>query len=240
MIAFISASLLIPLGTYLVTLRLTTASCSLDESAKNSAVQCPSDQVCAKIDARGRTLCVPKPHDAAFELEFPFDPTLKTKVTQNPRMAGGTHTEINTLYAVDLAVEETDRQKNNTPHQIIAGIDGTAYIHGDCTAASPPSCGSGFGNYVQIIDTSHRYLVLYAHLGDVAVKNGYAVKKGDVIGTDGATGLPEPDDSHHPTRWVHWQVNSLENAPQTPDTVEKPAYQTRSVPFRFKKPAGSE
>ena len=48
----------------------------------------------------------------------------------------------------------------------------------------------GFGKFIAIQDTTNRNLVLfYAHLGTIKVEAGDEVKKGELIGTIGTTGL---------------------------------------------------
>ena len=229
LIAFTLACTLIPLAAYLTTTRLTKSNCEVTHIRPDPI--CGKGRVCALIDARGRSLCIPEPAELPFELEFPFESAASVRLSPS-----ATHGEVNTLYAIDLIPEP--QPPLDAKVKVLAGLDGTAYIKDSCKGNSP-ECGSGFGNFVQMVDSTAQYTVLYAHLDQILVKNGYPVKAGTVIGTLGSSGRSESasNQTQKPKRWLHWQVNSIQDAPQIPETFEKPAYQTRSVPFRFKKSA---
>lgn len=57
---------------------------------------------------------------------------------------------------------------------------------GDVVSAGPT--GSNYGNAIYLWDTNRNIKTLYAHLQSVAVKEGQAVKEGDLIGYSGNTG----------------------------------------------------
>ncbi len=79
-----------------------------------------------------------------------------------------------------------------------------------------------YGNAV-IIDHGYGVMSLYGHLSSIAVKEGQNLKRGDVIGNTGATGLAGGDHLHfaivlqglpvNPTEWwdSHWIKDRLAN-----------------------------
>ena len=75
-----------------------------------------------------------------------------------------------------------------------AGMDFTApsgtdvYVSGDGTVASVISSKRGLGNHI-IINHGYGYTSIYAHLDRFNVKAGQRVKRGDVIGFVGSTGM---------------------------------------------------
>ncbi|HEX7847330.1 MAG TPA: M23 family metallopeptidase, partial [Chitinophagaceae bacterium] len=74
-----------------------------------------------------------------------------------------------------------------------AGIDFTApqgtpiYATADGTVKTAGNTGNGYGNHV-IINHGYGYETLYGHMVRVKVRNGQAVKRGEVIGWVGSTG----------------------------------------------------
>lgn len=82
------------------------------------------------------------------------------------------------------------------------GMDFTAptgteiYSTGDGTIISVLSSKRGFGNHI-IIDHGYGYTTLYAHLSRFNVKRGQKVKRGDVIGYVGNTGLSTAPHLHY-------------------------------------------
>ncbi|MDR0248501.1 MAG: peptidoglycan DD-metalloendopeptidase family protein [Oscillospiraceae bacterium] len=73
--------------------------------------------------------------------------------------------------------------------KVVAANDGTVLV---------AQYNSGYGNYI-CIDHGGGRLTLYAHLSKMAVKSGKAVKKGDVIGYVGSTGLATGPHLHFET-----------------------------------------
>lgn len=61
------------------------------------------------------------------------------------------------------------------------------------------ACGGGYGNYI-IIDHGNKLSTLYAHCGQINVKTGQFVNKGDVIGLVGSTGWSTGFHLHFETR----------------------------------------
>lgn len=82
------------------------------------------------------------------------------------------------------------------------GMDFTAptgteiYSTGDGTIISVLSSKRGFGNHI-IVDHGYGYTTLYAHLSRFNVKRGQNVKRGDVIGYVGSSGLSTAPHLHY-------------------------------------------
>ena len=118
--------------------------------------------------------------------------------SQSPE--GNSHTDINTLYALDLATPAFAE-----PAGILASIEGTVISYGDCIEYNT-NCGAGFGNHVKILG-DNGVLVLNAHLEKVFVKTGDFVKVGDLIGLEGNTGLTGSHNRHlHFSVHTDWRV----------------------------------
>ncbi|MGE0174577.1 MAG: M23 family metallopeptidase [Oligoflexales bacterium] len=203
----------------------TTPVSGAPECLVGKAASCAKGLICAKINAKGETACLEERPEAPLVLEFPFKGPIEVECTQGIQNPQGTHGFSNILFALDL---RTDYAR--PPGTIKASVDGTVYTFSECKAPKgTPSqsdidnCGMGFGNYVNIV-TNTGHVVLFAHLADVAVKDGQTVKKGAVLGTEGATGQ-----AGH--RHLHWQVTELGPSPEK-EQKAKPA-SGRSVPFRF-------
>ena len=85
------------------------------------------------------------------------------------------------------------------PHN---GIDLTAptgtdiYATGDGTVVKAVYNNGGFG-YMVIIDHGFGYETLYAHMSKIGVSEGGVVKRGDVIGAVGSTGLSQSSHLHY-------------------------------------------
>lgn len=72
----------------------------------------------------------------------------------------------------------------------IAGARGSNVLstgNGRVTLVKKSDLQAGFGNYVEI-DHGHGYVTRYTHLGDVMVRSGQRVKKGDTIALMGVSG----------------------------------------------------
>jgi len=66
----------------------------------------------------------------------------------------------------------------------------------------------GYGNLIEI-DHGYGYKTIYAHLEDIKVRPGQRVKRGDVIGTVGNTGLSTAPHLHYEIRKVGRSVNPI-------------------------------
>ncbi len=68
--------------------------------------------------------------------------------------------------------------------------------------------GSGFGNHVKI-DHGFGYLTVYAHMSRLAVRKGQKVKRGQVIGYVGNTGLSAGPHLHYEVHYKGKPVNPI-------------------------------
>jgi murein DD-endopeptidase MepM/ murein hydrolase activator NlpD len=86
-----------------------------------------------------------------------------------------------------------------------AGMDFTAkpgtpiYATGDGKVTAAEYASNGYGNHV-VIDHGFDYETLYAHLSKFEVKKGQKVKRGDVIGLVGNSGLSSGPHLHYEVR----------------------------------------
>ncbi len=96
------------------------------------------------------------------------------------------------------------------PHN---GLDFTArvgtpiYATGDGTVIYAGR-GSGFGNHVKI-DHGFGYVTVYAHMSRMAVKKGQKVKRGQIIGYVGNTGLSTGPHLHYEVHYKGKPVNPI-------------------------------
>ncbi|MBN1118946.1 MAG: M23 family metallopeptidase [Bacteroidales bacterium] len=94
------------------------------------------------------------------------------------------------------------------------GMDFTAplgtdiYATGDGTVIEVESSRRGYGNKV-IIDHGFGYKTLYAHMNSFNVKQGQIVKRGDVIGSVGNTGLSTAPHLHYEVSLNNKKVNPV-------------------------------
>ncbi|MFO8086561.1 MAG: M23 family metallopeptidase [Bacteroidales bacterium] len=108
------------------------------------------------------------------------------------------------------------------------GMDFTAptgtpiFATGDGRVVRPGKSMSGYGKFVKI-DHNFGYKTIYAHLSKVIVRPGQRVKRGDIIGYVGNTGLSTGPHLHYevhkndkPVNPVHFFYNDL-----TPEEYEK-------------------
>ncbi len=83
-----------------------------------------------------------------------------------------------------------------------AGLDFSApqgtpiYATADGNVSTAGSTGNGYGNHV-IINHGYGYQTLYGHMVRVKVRNGQAVKRGEVIGWVGSTGKSTGPHCHY-------------------------------------------
>ncbi len=105
-----------------------------------------------------------------------------------------------------------------------AGVDISAktgtpvYATGNGTVMRPNRSMGGYGRYV-LIDHGYGYQSLYAHLSRTAVRPGQQVKRGELIGYVGNTGLSVAPHLHYevhhngrPVNPVHYFYNDLDPA----------------------------
>ena len=77
-----------------------------------------------------------------------------------------------------------------------------------------------YGNFI-VLDHGFGFFTLYGHLNSISVKKGQEVKKGDVMGNTGSTGLAGGDHLHfgmfiggqfaNPQEWwdAHWIADNV-------------------------------
>lgn len=94
------------------------------------------------------------------------------------------------------------------------GVDLTApkgtkiYATGDGIVFKAGGSSGGYGNIVKI-NHGFGYVTFYAHMHDIYVRPGQRVKRGDVIGTVGNTGLSTSPHLHYEVRINGQHVNPL-------------------------------
>jgi len=91
------------------------------------------------------------------------------------------------------------RAKRNTP--IKAPADGVVEFAGYHKK-------SGFGNLI-IIDHNYGFKTVYGHLKKVAVKAGQFIKKGEIIGYTGSSGLSTGPHLHYEVRFISRALNPI-------------------------------
>jgi murein DD-endopeptidase MepM/ murein hydrolase activator NlpD len=67
---------------------------------------------------------------------------------------------------------------------------------------------TGYGNTVQI-DHGHGYVTLYGHADKILVRRGQVVRRGDVVGQVGSTGIATSTHLHYEIRIGGKAVNPL-------------------------------
>lgn len=95
-----------------------------------------------------------------------------------------------------------------------SGVDLTApkgtkiYAAGDGIVFSASGSSGGYGNLVKI-NHGFGYVTFYAHMHEIFVRPGQKVKRGDVIGTVGNTGLSTSPHLHYEVRINGQHVNPV-------------------------------
>jgi len=95
-----------------------------------------------------------------------------------------------------------------------SGVDLTAptgtkiYATGDGIVFKAGGSSGGYGNIVKI-NHGFGYVTFYAHMQNIYVRPGQRVKRGDVIGTVGSTGLSTSPHLHYEVRINGQHVNPL-------------------------------
>lgn len=82
------------------------------------------------------------------------------------------------------------------------------YAAGDGEVVLAKHSNTGYGNQIRI-DHGYGYLTLYSHLYKIQVKQGDKVKRGDVIGLVGSTGLSTRPHLHYEVRINGKPVNPI-------------------------------
>ena len=81
-----------------------------------------------------------------------------------------------------------------------------AFTSGTVTWAKWGNTGTGYGGYgnVVAIRDSNGYTHVYAHLDSIAVKERQLIKRGEIVGTQGATGRTTGPHLHYEIRSEGW------------------------------------
>ena len=160
---------------------------------------CPPESVCISKARKGKGaetgVCTPRHVGPKPVLKFPFPPDHAVRCVLGPKgvpESGLAHTTLSTRYALAFSTPG----KKSKPGTIYSGYEGTAIVYNKCSRRNPkaekgapdgPDCGKGLGNHVRVL-TPEGYMVLYAHLGSVWVRDKQVIRKGDAIGQEGHTG----------------------------------------------------
>jgi Peptidase family M23 len=161
---------------------------------------CPAGTIKTADYMFGQVFCAPFPECAAEEVLFPFHPTHPVHCTQGSlNKFPYSHFFYNTIYAVDFASPETKESG-----AIYAAFDGVAHIYDKCKlnqdgTAPLEYCGYGLGNYIYLLREDGVF-ASYAHLAKIYVKNKQHIKRGQLIGLEGNTGLAG-------TRHLHFSLH---------------------------------
>lgn len=89
------------------------------------------------------------------------------------------------------------KAKMNTP--VYATADGVVEFAGGHNT-------KGYGRLI-ILDHAYGFRTLYGHLNKIAIKSGEVVKKGDLIGYSGNTGLSNGPHLHYEVRFIQRSLN---------------------------------
>lgn len=150
-------------------------------AATYQAGLCPREGRCR------RHLPVPR----GLVLSLPVPAGQRIYCAKGPMRTGrSTHSacDSTTRFAIDFASTADER-----PHFVLAPASGKARVFGGCTSQdlnrqeSPSDCNFGFGNVVRVEHSPGVYSQM-AHLSSILVKDGAAVRRGDVLGLEGNSG----------------------------------------------------
>lgn len=118
---------------------------------------------------------------------------------------------VNTISRITSVYSERIINGQKTFHYGIdyAALAGTpVYATGDGVVESAGVVG-GFGKTVKI-DHGNKYESLYGHLSKISIKNGDAVKRGDILGLVGSTGNSTGNHLHYEIYYGYKPVNPNE------------------------------
>jgi murein DD-endopeptidase MepM/ murein hydrolase activator NlpD len=92
---------------------------------------------------------------------------------------------------------------------IIADVGTPVYASGDGTVEFASHSGGGYG-LVILIDHGYGYETLYAHLSKIIVRSGQRVRRGDLIGYSGKSGLVSGPHLHYEVRYRGVKKNPID------------------------------
>jgi len=87
-------------------------------------------------------------------------------------------------------------RKEHTGLDFVAPIGTPAVATADGTVITAGMSSGGYGNQIEI-DNGYGYVTKYAHLSEIKVKVGQQVKRGDIVGATGNTGLSSGPHLHY-------------------------------------------
>ncbi len=88
-------------------------------------------------------------------------------------------------------------RKMHTGIDLQASLGTKVYAAGDGTVRLTGLSRGGYGNQVEIDHTGSGFITKYAHLSSISVQQGQKVKRGEVIGLSGSTGLSKGPHLHY-------------------------------------------
>lgn len=173
----------------------------------------PREPICFNIVDRPQPL-----------ISFPFSSQRVVTCDQGPHMPNEkthSHAWSNSMDALDLRTKDSE-----AAGKIYAGLSGKVVIYNKCREKNT-KCGAGFGNQVKILNSSG-YLLFYAHLSKVYVRNNQEVKAGDLIGVEGNTGWTGRNNRHlHMSVHFDWRSEGEKHWTQL-------GWLPTSTPFQFR------
>ncbi|MGB0452456.1 MAG: M23 family metallopeptidase [Bacteriovoracaceae bacterium] len=192
-------------------------------------VGCNENERCIFLNDPTQPICFEKYLLPYPKISFPFSSSRIVTCDQGPHMPGEkkhSHAWLNAMNALDLRTKDLE-----DPGKIYAGLSGVAIIHSECREHNS-KCGAGFGNQVKILNQKG-YVLFYAHLEKVYVKNNEFVQEGQLIGLEGNTGWTGLNNRHlHMSVHYDWRK-------QGKDYWSKLGWLPRSIPFQFEVYNGS-
>ena len=145
-------------------------------------------------------LSFPFPAGEAVFLLSGYSPSGGSSLHRDRNAAG----KANDHFALDLTLEDHPRHGHGQP--IVAPVGGTVVKAGWAT--------SGWANYGQRVILEHddafdghRYTSVYAHLDSIAVVEGQRVRKGESLGTLGASCQGQRSCGSFGTPHLHWVIH---------------------------------
>ena len=194
----------------------------------NSHSECKNNTICMKI-SKDEGHCTVKPSLATGILDLPFEAGHEVVCTQSWGNLKGTHGWRSAYFSIDLA----------TPYKKASGKvravqSGIAKIYTQCKdpKGTPEKsewnkCGMGLGNNVRIFH-ANGLMSLYAHLHKILIKDGQKIKKGEIIGIEGATGA-----AGH--RHLHWDIQKIPGGEKiVQEVMQSESLNGVSIPFKFR------
>jgi len=169
-----------------------------------------------RVDDISRRLVVQsKSFDKVFEMARQKEDRLASIPAIVPIKGGAMHLVSGFGYRIH-PIYRTRRMHSGVDIAVKTGTP--VYASGNGTVVRPDGSMGGYGRYV-LIDHGFGYRSLYAHLSRTSVRPGQQVKRGELIGYVGNTGLSVAPHLHYevhkngrPVNPVHYFYNDLDPA----------------------------